>query len=116
MRTITLLVLTATGLLAAGCGHLDETFFPTRDDQAAARGLNFARQNCASCHEIGFEGASPRALAPAFGQIRGRFSATGLERELEAVASVGHYDMKPVPIDPSDRRDVVAYIESLKGR
>ena len=115
-RAVILAGLVAASLLAAGCGHLDQTFLPTREDKAAERGLSYARNNCAGCHEIGVSGASPRALTPAFGQIRNRFSAPGLEREIEAIGTVGHYDMKPIQVEPSDRRDVVAYIQTLKGR
>ncbi len=107
----------AACFLASGCAtvsHVAQAVAPTREQASAHRGQLYARQNCAGCHEIGFSGTGANARAPAFGQIRQRFSAPGLIRELQAIGVVGHYDMKPRPIDSADASDVVAYIQSLK--
>jgi len=77
------------------------------------RGLTVAEVYCAECHAIGRTGASPRATAPAFGDIQNRYGRLGLEREMEAIGEVGHYEMRPVQIDPADQRDLVAYIMGL---
>jgi cytochrome c len=114
MRLKVLPVLLATCVPLSACVNLPFYPFTTDEDAAAHRGYNYARDNCAGCHQVGYEGVSPDPHAPAFGQIHRSFSRTGLERELDAISEVGHFTMKARPISPADRSDVAAYIENLK--
>jgi cytochrome c len=104
-----LLLLTA-GL--AGCGGIGKTFIG-QDLSAVGRGRSFAEVQCATCHAVGRGGDSPKPSAPPFGTIRLRYNELSLERELQAIGEVGHYGMPVLRIEPADRRDLIAYIESL---
>ncbi len=83
------------------------------DEGARMRGRETAEQRCAVCHAIGKSKTSPRAGAPAFTELKRRYSATGLLWELEASAAVGHYGMPVVTTSAKEREDLAAYVRSL---
>ena len=107
----------ATALLLAsltsGCAAT-RAFMRDEDVAAVQRGGGFARSHCASCHAIGRTGASPRAEAPPFSALAGRYAANDLIWELEASNAVGHYDMPAIATKPSDRQALAAYVLSLR--
>ena len=76
-------------------------------------GAHIAQMRCAACHAVGPQGASPRLGAPPFGAIRMRYNSLSLERELARISKQGHYDMRPLAINPDEAADLAAYIESL---
>lgn len=80
---------------------------------SASRGRVFAASNCAACHAIGGQGASPNADAPPFRQVAKRYKTVRLDWELESITEVGHYRMPPRAMSAADIIDVVAYIRSL---
>lgn len=84
-----------------------------QDVNSMARGRALAQDKCSACHAVGASGTSPHPAAPSFGMIGKKYSTAGLGRELEAIATVGHYEMPRIPISPEDRVDIIAYIESL---
>lgn len=112
MKKIALIAV--AGALLSGCAGNDIADLLGGESAQEHRGEVYALQNCASCHEIGARGASPRATSPAFGEIRARYSRLSLERELQAISTSGHYDMKPIRIEQTDIDDLVAYIQGLK--
>jgi mono/diheme cytochrome c family protein len=76
-------------------------------------GAHIAQIRCAACHAVGPQGTSPKIGAPPFTQIRMRYNALSLESELARISKQGHYDMRPLTINPDEARDLAAYIESL---
>lgn len=114
MRLLTLTLLLTVCLTTTACVSLPFYPFVTDEDAARRRGFNYAQDNCAGCHEIGYQGASKNPQAPAFGQIQKTYSRTGLERELDAVSEVGHFGMPPKPVSPTDRADLATYIKNLR--
>ncbi|WP_167535124.1 c-type cytochrome [Caulobacter segnis] len=79
-----------------------------------ARGGDFARRECAGCHTVRGDSVSPKAGAPTFEEIAGRYVQTRLDWELEAITQVGHYSMPAKAMSKADIADVTAYIRSLK--
>jgi mono/diheme cytochrome c family protein len=76
-------------------------------------GAHLAATHCASCHAVGREGRSPNGAAPPFRDIRLRYNALSLERELAKIPKQGHFEMKPTAIRADEARDLADYIESL---
>lgn len=99
-----LIALATTSLLAAA-----PPAAKAPEIEAGAR----AARRCAACHAVGGETRSPNAGAPTFREIRLRYNALSLERELARIAEHGHFDMKPMSIQPSEAEALAAYIESL---
>jgi mono/diheme cytochrome c family protein len=79
----------------------------------AEPGARIAAQKCASCHAVGPHGASPNPAAPRFRDIRLRYNALSLERELARIAKEGHFEMRPTAIRDDEARDLADYIENL---
>lgn len=77
------------------------------------RGGRIAQQRCAACHAVAVDGGSPNLAAPTFSDIRMRYNALSLERELARISSHGHFEMRPQTISPSEAEDLAAYIETL---
>jgi mono/diheme cytochrome c family protein len=86
------------------------------DVAAIGRGHHFAERRCAACHSIDSQGTSPRVEAPSFGRIHQTYMPGSLIWELEASSSVGHYGMPATPTTGQERRDLVAYVQSLRPR
>jgi mono/diheme cytochrome c family protein len=76
-------------------------------------GARVAQQRCAGCHAIGLERHSPNRSAPPFTDIRMRYNALSLERELAKISNRGHFEMRPQSIGSSEAEDLAAYIETL---
>ena len=114
MRALILFPVAMIAVLAlAACASMADGRVPS---SAAARGRAAAERQCAQCHAIGAAGESPRASAPPFRQIRMRYAGVSLERELEAITQVGHYEMRQTPIGATDIKDLTTYIEGLGDR
>lgn len=111
MRNALIFLLGAAALGASGCASLEQ-WASGADLSSIGRGRAYAERECARCHAITGIGESPNPAAPNFGSIRLRYVGPALERELEAIANVGHYAMPPLRTEPADRRDLIAYIEA----
>jgi len=79
-----------------------------------ARGGDFARRECSSCHTVRGDSVSPKAGAPTFEDVARRYADYRLDWELEAISQVGHYSMPAKAMSKTDIADVTAYIRSLK--
>jgi len=101
-------------VLLSGCSVAEglRVGFPTAS--RIGRGESVARNVCAACHAVRPGQASARSGAPTFMTISRRYTPRGLDRELDAIAEVGHYGMPVIRITPNDQRDLIAYIASLR--
>ncbi len=77
---------------------------------AIQRGRTFADAKCTACHAVSGRAPGLTARAPAFTIIAGRYTVSSLERELDAIAEVGHYETPALMTSPEDRAAVVAYM------
>ena len=104
-------------LALAGCATAAPSgLAPTARPQSlfVSEGRAVAQTRCAACHAIDALGESPRSGAPPFTQIRLRFNAITWERAMRAIGEGGHEEMPAVSLDPSEIRDLRAYIDSLR--
>lgn len=102
----------AAAVTASGCMTVAD-WISDEDLSAPRRGRVFADRECGRCHQVGRAGESPYPGAPTFSSIRMRYTGPALERELQAIEDVGHFRMPALSTVPADRRDLIAYIESL---
>jgi cytochrome c553 len=104
-------------LLAAGCAACASlpAAIGGQDLSAIGRGRAYAERECGHCHAVSPTADSRDPAAPTFASIRLRYTGPSLERELQAIEEVGHYHMPARATLPGDRRDLIAYIESLGG-
>lgn len=112
-RTSPLLAGAFALLITQGCSSVGGATVWEGLSPEVRRGEGIARSNCATCHAIGADTDSPDPMAPAFQRIRLRYNRLSLEREFQTITEVGHYLMKPTPIEGGDVQDLIAYIESL---
>ena len=90
--------------------------FSTKPAQAAsaARGLNFARVNCGSCHSLDRRTPSPLAIAPPFRELHKRYPVETLEEALSEGIVTGHPTMPEFTLDSGQIGDFVAFLKSLE--
>lgn len=94
-------------LTAAALGPAAAWGFSAGD---AARGLEFALERCAGCHEV--PGGEPVRVAPAFAALAADDAAYTLEILAESVKRP-HWGQRRV--SRGDAADVVAYIAALRA-
>jgi mono/diheme cytochrome c family protein len=91
---------------AMACGYV-------QDDGDARRGQVFAQRVCAQCHAVRRSQInSPNPDAPTFPVIAEVPGMTALA--LTVVLQSAHNAMPDLVLEPQDRRDVIAYILSLR--
>lgn len=97
-----------SGCAAAGGSARQE------ESGAAARGLSYARDACASCHavELG-EFASPEVSAPSFEALANRPDMT--RSSLSALLRSPHRNMPNLIVEPDRIEDLAAYLYSLQA-
>ncbi len=83
-------------------------------DEAVAKGLKLVSANCARCHAVGAEGASPLEKAPPFRDIVLRYPVANLAEALAEGIVTGHPDMPEFVFEPSDIEAILAYLDTLK--
>ena len=83
-------------------------------DGNVGRGAEIARSVCAACHVVGVRGqpAVPNSQAPPFSAIASTPGMTSIA--LSAALMTSHRLMPNLILEPDQRRDVIAYILSLK--
>jgi mono/diheme cytochrome c family protein len=78
-----------------------------------ASGRMIATTVCVACHVVGKgEFVSPTGAAPAFARLAGTPGMTSIA--LTAALLTSHRQMPNIILQPDERRDVIAYILSLK--
>jgi mono/diheme cytochrome c family protein len=78
-----------------------------------SRGAEIARNVCSACHAVSTRSAMSRnAEAPPFWKLAGTPGMTSIA--LSAALMTSHRSMPNIILDPEERRDVIAYILSLK--
>jgi mono/diheme cytochrome c family protein len=90
------------------------TMAEARAEDAAARGRVLAERLCAGCHAIdGREGSTlQNSDVPSFRALAGRPHRTA--ERLQAFIMTPAHPMPSIPLELSEIRDLVSYIESLK--
>jgi len=78
------------------------------------RGRVVFNEKCSSCHSMYARRLAMPGGPTALDEIARRYSDRGLDREIEVISTFGHYAMPAVPVDPEDRRDLVAYIGGFR--
>jgi len=87
---------------------------PALAQQGDARaGLTLAQGTCAACHAVGRGQQSTNANAPAFDKIANVPGMTAIA--LQASLQTSHRSMPNLILSTEDRRNVAAYILSLKA-
>jgi mono/diheme cytochrome c family protein len=111
-RALLIVALLSSGMTLAAS---EPAWAARRADPAVERGHQLAMRRCAECHAVRAGRESPDGDAPRFTTLRLRFNALSLERRLEGIPWGQHAGMPPVGLTAEDRRDLAAYIESLKS-
>jgi mono/diheme cytochrome c family protein len=83
-----------------------------QEDDARA-GLRLAQDTCATCHAIRKGQQSTNANAPAFDKVANVPGMTAIA--LQATLQTSHRSMPNLILSTEDRRNVAAYILSLKA-
>ncbi|MEZ5670446.1 MAG: cytochrome c [Alphaproteobacteria bacterium] len=84
------------------------------DDTDTAAGAAFVEANCAVCHAVDREGASPHRDAPAFRTLSQRYPVESLAEALAEGILVGHPDMPEFALEPDQIDGVIAYLQSIQ--
>ena len=87
---------------------------PKQDETPAARGFDLLRTNCARCHAIDADSASPNEKAPPFRDVVKKYDPDALEEALAEGIVTGHNNMPEFAFDPDDVTAIIAYLDTLK--
>lgn len=88
---------------------------PEQADAATQDGFAMLHENCARCHAVGAEGASPLSQAPPFREAMKKYNPAELEEALAEGIVTGHNDMPEFEFEPDDISKIVAYLTALKA-
>jgi mono/diheme cytochrome c family protein len=86
---------------------------PWAQTTKADRGRAIAQKQCARCHAIGPEGASPMGLAPPFRNLSQRYPIEMLAEALAEGIVTGHPAMPAFALHPRDIDALLTYIDGL---
>ena len=84
--------------------------------QLEAKGKSILADKCSRCHQIGPDGRSPLAEAPAFGTLMQRYKPEQLEEALGEGLSSGHPAMPEFVFEPDEISAIIAYLGTLRGK
>jgi cytochrome c len=79
-----------------------------------AKGELLVKENCARCHAIGKEGASPHPDAPPFRTLSSKYPVEDLAESLAEGIVSGHPDMPIFVFSPTDVEAIIEYLESIQ--
>jgi len=82
---------------------------------SAERGGAFVRAQCAACHSVGRDGASPLAAAPPLRQISRRYPVEQLEEAFAEGFVSTHSTMPEFVLNAAENRDLIAYLASIQS-
>ena len=99
----------AAALIAGSPSTAAEPLSPS-----AQRGLVFVRTNCAQCHAIGREGASPLAIAPPFRTLHKKYPVESLAEAFAEGIVTGHPSMPEFRLEPDRINAVISYLKTLE--
>ena len=97
-------VLVVIGAAAAAAAEKDMT----------AKGEALVKENCARCHAIGKEGASPHPEAPPFRTLSSKYPVEDLAESLAEGIVSGHPDMPIFAFTPTDVAAIIDYLNSIQ--
>jgi cytochrome c len=106
-RLVTLL--TACFLVAFGA-----TVVVAADKDQTDKGEQLVKENCARCHAIGKEGASPHPEAPPFRTLSSKYPVEDLAESLAEGIVSGHPDMPIFVFSPTDVAAIIDYLNSIQ--
>jgi cytochrome c len=99
----------AAALIAGSPSTAAEPLSPS-----AQRGLVFVRTNCAQCHAIGREGASPLSIAPPFRTLHQKYPVESLAESFAEGIVTGHPSMPEFRLEPDRINAVISYLKTLE--
>jgi cytochrome c len=99
----------AAALIAGSPSTAAEPLSPS-----AQRGLVFVRTNCAQCHAIGREGASPLSIAPPFRTLHQKSPVESLAESFAEGIVTGHPSMPEFRLEPDRINAVISYLKTLE--
>jgi cytochrome c len=100
-------------IVLASATLLEPAAIVAQDATDVRRGREIARNICAACHVVSKgQIASPRSEAPPFPVLAATPGMTTIA--LTAALLTSHRQMPNIVLQPDERRDVIAYILSLK--
>lgn len=105
--------------LLGACAQMLEAPAPATSVEArgdVAEGRRIAEIQCARCHAIGAEGASPHPMAPPFRTLSRNYPVGALEEAFAEGVLVGHPDMPEFQFEPAQVDSIVAYLQSVQER
>ena len=81
-----------------------------------AKGELLVKENCARCHVVGTEGASPHPDAPPFRTLSSKYPVEDLAESLAEGIVSGHPDMPIFVFTPTDVAAIIDYLESIQDQ
>ena len=78
------------------------------------RGQALLKRLCASCHAIGFAGASPHREAPSFRTLGRHYKIEALEEPLAEGLIAGHPDMPEFRLSGRQVGEAIAYLKAIQ--
>ena len=79
-----------------------------------AKGEVLVKENCARCHAIGKEGASPHPEAPPFRTLSSKYPVEDLAESLAEGIVSGHPDMPIFAFTAHDVAAIIDYLQSIQ--
>jgi mono/diheme cytochrome c family protein len=102
-------------VLAASLGFGVADALAQPDTELLNKGRAIIEANCARCHAIGAEGASPHPQAPPFRVVVTRYPLGNLAEALAEGILTGHPDMPEFVFQPPEIEAILFYLDSLKS-
>jgi cytochrome c len=93
---------------------LGATVVAAAEKDLTAKGEVLVKENCARCHAIGKEGASPHPEAPPFRTLSSKYPVEDLAESLAEGIVSGHPDMPIFAFTAHDVAAIIDYLQSLQ--
>ncbi|MEZ5891792.1 MAG: c-type cytochrome [Parvularculaceae bacterium] len=112
-RLLALIAAASSAAILAGCvSDGGAASAEAAKAKAAARGLAYAREACASCHAVEpGQASSPNPASPSFDSLAGRPDMT--RPALSALLRSPHRNMPALIVEPDRIDDLAAYLAEL---
>ena len=85
-----------------------------QEEGRAERGRVLVQTRCEQCHAAGLTGASPVRAAPPLRDLHKRYPVAQLEEAFGEGGVPGHPAMPPIPLDPAQIADLIAYLKTFE--